>query len=248
MTKPILEVEHLSRKFSRQSLERPSLKTRVLDGLRRRCESDDFWALSDVSFSVERGEVVGVTGPNGSGKTTLMRIVSRILPATHGRICLRGTVSGVLSLAAGFHPELTGRENLELSWILRGGDIARFRQKQPEMEDFTGLDKFLLAPVRTYSAGMILRLGFSVIAHGEADLVLLDEILMVGDESYQKKCFDWLLNCRNEGRTILLVSHDTQIIRCLCTRVLGLREGRLVVDGHPLVVFPEAQPAEVPAR
>ena len=249
MSSPILAVEHLCRKFRRQSIDRPSIKTRLLETLQApRRKDQDFWALSDVSFSVERGEVVGITGPNGSGKTTLMRIISRILPATYGRILLRGTVSGVLSLAAGFHPEMTGRENLELSWILRGGDSSEFRRRRLGMEEFAGLGDFIYAPVRTYSAGMILRLGFSVIAHSDADLVLLDEILMVGDESYQKRCFQWLMDCSKHGRTILLVSHDTQIIRCLCTRVLKLKAGKLVLDGVPTEVFPNPEQNDSPPQ
>jgi ABC-type polysaccharide/polyol phosphate transport system ATPase subunit len=188
-------------------------------------------ALTDVSASIEPGEAVGLVGRNGSGKSTLLRLVSGIIKPTSGRVEASGRVASLLELGAGFHPDFTGRENVYLNGSIHGLSRARVREAMDEIVSFAELEQFIDLPVRTYSSGMYMRLGFSVAAHIESDILLLDEVFAVGDEQFQRKCFGKVAEFKNRGGTIVFVSHDAQAVERLCDRALLLRHGELAFDG-----------------
>lgn len=195
--------------------------------------SDDIiWALKDVSFSVEPGEVVGVIGRNGAGKSTLLKVISRITHPTHGRLELRGQVSSLLEVGTGFHPELTGRENVFLNGTILGMRRKEIEQKFDEIVDFSGVEKFIDTPIKRYSTGMRVRLAFSVAAHLEPEILLVDEVLAVGDALFQKKSLGKMKSVAQHGRTVLFVSHQMDAIRSLCPRTLLMADGRLADDGE----------------
>jgi ABC-type polysaccharide/polyol phosphate transport system ATPase subunit len=189
-------------------------------------------ALRDVSLSVEPGDAVGLVGRNGSGKTTLLRVISGIIKPTSGRMEAGGRIASLLELGAGFHPDFTGRENVYLNGSIHGLSRARVREVMDEIVAFAELEKFIDLPVRTYSSGMFMRLGFSVAAHIQSDVLLLDEVFAVGDESFQRKCFGKIAEFKNRGGTILFVSHDAQAVERLCDRAVLLRQGEVAFDGE----------------
>ncbi|RME57123.1 ABC transporter ATP-binding protein [Candidatus Parcubacteria bacterium] len=191
-----------------------------------------FWALRDVSFSVSQGEVVGIIGRNGAGKSTLLKILSRITKPTTGRVRLYGRVGSLLEVGTGFHPELTGRENIFLSGAILGMRRQEIRLKFDEIVDFAEIEKFLDTPVKFYSSGMYVRLAFAVAAHLEPEILLVDEVLAVGDAAFQKKCLGKMGDVAQEGRTVLFVSHRMDAIERLCHRVMLLRQGSIVLDGR----------------
>jgi lipopolysaccharide transport system ATP-binding protein len=194
----------------------------------------EFWALRDVSFEVRRGEVLGIIGRNGAGKSTLLKILSRITEPAVGRIRLRGRVASLLEVGTGFHPELSGRENVYLNGAILGMTRAEIRQRFDAIVEFAEVERFIDTPVKRYSSGMYVRLAFSVAAHLEPDILIIDEVLAVGDASFQRKCLGKLESAtRSEGRTILFVSHNLAAVRQLCSRALLLQGGRLVADGTP---------------
>jgi lipopolysaccharide transport system ATP-binding protein len=188
-------------------------------------------ALREVSLVVEPGGAVGLVGRNGSGKTTLLRLVSGIIKPTSGRVEASGRVASLLELGAGFHPDFTGRENVYLNGSIHGLSRARVREVMDEIVAFAELEKFIDLPVRTYSSGMYMRLGFSVAAHIQSDVLLLDEVFAVGDEQFQRKCFGKIAEFKNRGGTILFVSHDAQAVERLCDRAVLLRQGQVAFDG-----------------
>jgi lipopolysaccharide transport system ATP-binding protein len=188
---------------------------------------EDFWALTNVSFDVKQGEVIGIIGRNGAGKSTLLKILSRITEPTQGRIRIRGRVASLLEVGTGFHPELTGRENIFLNGAILGMNRAEIRAKFDEIVAFAEVEKFLDTPVKRYSSGMYVRLAFAVAAHLEPEILIVDEVLAVGDGAFQRKCLGKMSVVANSGRTILFVSHNMAAIRNLCQRALFLREGRL---------------------
>jgi ABC-type polysaccharide/polyol phosphate transport system ATPase subunit len=188
-------------------------------------------ALRDVSLTIEPGEAVGLVGRNGSGKSTLLRIVSGIITPTSGRVEAGGRVASLLELGAGFHPDFTGRENVYLNGSIHGLPRARVRELMDEIVSFAELEQFIDLPVRTYSSGMFMRLGFSVAAHIRADVLLLDEVFAVGDEQFQRKCFGKIAEFKNRGGTIVFVSHDAQAVERLCGRAVLLRQGVVAFDG-----------------
>ena len=195
-------------------------------------EVEEFWALKDVSFEVERGEVLGIVGRNGAGKSTLLKILSRITEPTAGRVTLRGRVASLLEVGTGFHPELTGRENIYLNGAILGMSRAEIRRKFDEIVAFAGVEKFLDTPVKRYSSGMYVRLAFAVAAHLEPEILLVDEVLAVGDTEFQKKCLGKIDDVsRQEGRTVLLVSHNLAAIAEMAKRALLLDAGLVAVDG-----------------
>lgn len=194
--------------------------------------ASDFWALKDVSFEVQPGEVIGIIGRNGAGKSTLLKVLSRITEPTSGRFGVRGRVASLLEVGTGFHPELTGRENIYVSGITLGMTRTEVKKRFDEIVDFSGVEKFLDTPVKHYSSGMQVRLGFAVAAHLESEILIVDEVLAVGDAEFQMKCAS-KINQRNDGKSIILVSHDLTIIRQLCNQVLVLAEGRLIKHGEP---------------
>ena len=192
----------------------------------RNPQSNEIWALRDVSFEVKQGEVIGIIGRNGAGKSTLLKILSRITEPTEGRVRLKGRVASLLEVGTGFHPELTGRENIFLNGAILGMTKAEIRKKFDEIVAFAEIEKFLDTPVKRYSSGMYVRLAFAVAAHLEPEILVIDEILAVGDAEFQKKCLGKMEQVsRGEGRTVLFVSHNMQAVRQLCEHVIWLGEG-----------------------
>jgi lipopolysaccharide transport system ATP-binding protein len=192
-----------------------------------------FWALKDVSFRVDVGEVIGIVGPNGAGKSTLLKVLSRITPPTEGYVDLTGRVSSLLEVGTGFHPELTGRENVFLNGAILGMFRAEIVRKFDAIVAFAELEQFIDTPVKHYSSGMFVRLAFSVAAHLEPEILIVDEVLSVGDLHFRNRCLGRMQDLRDEGRTVLFVSHDLTSVRQLCTRALLLNSGRVVDDGTP---------------
>jgi lipopolysaccharide transport system ATP-binding protein len=192
---------------------------------------DIIWALRDVSFEVKRGEVVGIIGSNGSGKSTLLKIISRVTEPTKGRGETNGRVGSLLEVGTGFHPELTGRENIYLNGAVFGMKKVEIAHKFDAIVDFSGVEKFIDTPVKRYSSGMYVRLAFAVAAHLEPEILLVDEVLAVGDAAFQKKCIGKMQGVASEGRTVLFVSHNMHAVRNLCGRAILLEAGRKVVDG-----------------
>ncbi len=205
---------------------------------RGRSRPTEVLALRDVSFRVEPGSAVGLVGRNGSGKTTLLRLISGIIKPTSGRVDVGGRVGSLLELGAGFHPDLTGRENVFLNGSIHGLKRAYVREQLDEIVAFAGLGERIDHPVRTYSTGMYMRLGFAIAAHIDADLLLLDEVFAVGDEQFQRKCFGKIFEFKQRGGTIVFVSHDASAVERLCDRAILLREGRVEYDGptHEAIV------------
>jgi lipopolysaccharide transport system ATP-binding protein len=197
---------------------------------------DLFWALRDIGFEVERGEVLGIIGRNGAGKSTLLKILSRVTHPTVGRARLHGRVGSLLEVGTGFHNELTGRENVYLNGAIIGMRNAEIRRKFDAIVDFAGLDRFLDTPVKRYSSGMHMRLAFSVAAHLEPEILVVDEVLAVGDAAFQKKCLGKMESVAHEGRTVLFVTHNMPAVQSLCHRAFWLQQGRIVDEGAPAAV------------
>jgi lipopolysaccharide transport system ATP-binding protein len=210
-------------------------------------EVEEFWALRDVSFDVRQGEVVGVIGRNGAGKSTLLKILSRITEPTAGVARLRGRVGSLLEVGTGFHPELTGRENIFLNGAILGMKQAEIKFKLDNIVDFAGVELFLDTPVKRYSSGMYVRLAFSIAAHLEPEILIVDEVLAVGDAEFQKKCLGKISEVARGGRTVLFVSHNMAAVENLCDRCIALRSGQIVSEGKPQNVitdyFRECQPS-----
>jgi ABC-type polysaccharide/polyol phosphate transport system ATPase subunit len=236
MTPGAIVVEHAARRFRVYPRESRALKDLVV--ARGRTRGTDVWALRDISFSVEPGSAVGLVGRNGSGKTTLLRLLSGIVKPTSGRVAVGGRIGSLLELGAGFHPDLTGRENVYLNGSIHGLKRADIREKLDEIVAFSGLEDFIDLPVRTYSSGMYMRLGFAIAAHIEADVLLLDEVFAVGDEAFQRKCFGKIFEFKQRGGTIVFVSHDAGAVERLCDRAVLLSNGHVAFDGptHEAVV------------
>jgi lipopolysaccharide transport system ATP-binding protein len=203
---------------------------RTIDAVRGRAivrgaATEEFWALKDVSFEVKRGEVLGIIGRNGAGKSTLLKILSRITDPTEGRVTIAGRVASLLEVGTGFHPELTGRENIYLNGAILGMSRSEIRRKFDEIVDFSGVEKFMDTPVKRYSSGMYVRLAFAVAAHLEPEILVVDEVLAVGDAEFQKKCLGKMSQVATGGRTVLFVSHNLGAVRALCQNGLYLRGG-----------------------
>lgn len=208
--------------------------TGLLNSFRRplqRSSSEEFWALRDISFDVRRGERLGIVGRNGAGKSTLLKVLSRITSPTHGRVSLRGRVASLLEVGTGFHPELTGRENIYLNGAILGMSRDEIRRKFDEIVAFAEIEKFLDTPVKRYSSGMYVRLAFAVAAHLEPEILIMDEVLAVGDLGFQKKCLDRMAKAGDDGATILFVSHNLAALQNLCDTAILLRGGRLAMHG-----------------
>jgi ABC-type polysaccharide/polyol phosphate transport system ATPase subunit len=231
-----IHVEHAARRFRVYPRESRALKDLIV--ARGRTRGTDVWALRDVSFAVEPGSAIGLVGRNGSGKTTLLRLLSGIVKPTSGRVAVGGRIGSLLELGAGFHPDLTGRENVYLNGSIHGLRRAAIREKLDEIVAFAGLEDFIDLPVRTYSSGMYMRLGFAIASHIEADVLLLDEVFAVGDEAFQRKCFGKIFEFKQRGGTIVFVSHDAGAVERLCDRAVLLSDGKVAFDGptHEAVV------------
>lgn len=253
MDKPIIEVQNLSKLYRlgdigastlRESVERAWLRWRGgknggnsaprkgrLDSARTGPEPDTFWALKDVSFAIRPGEIVGIIGHNGAGKSTLLKILSRITEPTAGRAILRGRVGSLLEVGTGFHPELSGRDNIYLNGAMLGMKKHEIDRKFDEIVAFSEIEDFVDTPVKRYSSGMYVRLAFAVAAHLEPEILLVDEVLAVGDAAFQKKCLEKMDDVAKHGRTVLLVSHNMSAIVSLCRRVICFHASRLAADG-----------------
>ena len=228
----IILLDNISVRYRTPTERYATFKEYAIRWLQRKVKSTSFWALQDVSFSVYKGEVFGLIGQNGAGKSTLLKLVSRVLRPTGGRICVRGRVAPLLELGAGFHPELTGRENIYLNGAMFGFNRREMDEKFPRIVEFSELHDFIEAPLRTYSSGMWARLGFAVAVDAEPDILILDEILSVGDEAFQKKCISRIEKFREHDVTILVVSHSTQMIESMCQRAAWLDHGKLKLVGN----------------
>ena len=192
---------------------------------------EEFWALRDVDFEIKRGEVIGIIGHNGAGKTTLLKILSRIIEPTEGRLLLKGRVASLLEVGTGFHPELTGRENVFLNGAILGMTGAEVRKRFDEIVAFSGVEKFIDTPVKRYSVGMYARLAFAVAAHLESEILVIDEVLAVGDAEFQARCLNRMSEVANAGRTVLFVSHNLAAVKALTNRAIVFQSGRVYFDG-----------------
>ncbi|HTG55106.1 MAG TPA: ABC transporter ATP-binding protein [Niabella sp.] len=232
--KPILEVQNISKKFLIQHQQLPYLSFRdKLSGLFSPKEAtEEFWALRDISFDVQPGESIGIIGRNGAGKSTLLKILSRITPPTTGRITVRGRIASLLEVGTGFHQELTGRENIFMNGSILGMKHAEIKAKFDEIVDFSGTEKFLDTPLKHYSSGMQLRLAFAVAAHLEPEILIIDEVLAVGDAEFQKKCLGKMEDVTRSGKTILFVSHNMTAVSGLCQKGLLLVNGAVSYAGQ----------------
>jgi lipopolysaccharide transport system ATP-binding protein len=204
---------------------------------RRQTSYHDFLALKHVSFSVEQGEMVGIIGRNGSGKSTMLKIIAGVYAPSSGRVQVQGKIAPLIELGAGFHHELTGRENILLNGLLLGLSKKEVIEREPRIVEFAELGDFIDAPVKQYSSGMYMRLAFSVAIEVDPDILLIDEILAVGDTRFRQKCMDRIRQFRSAGKTIVFVSHDLNTIRELCDRVLLIHRGELLADGPPASVI-----------
>lgn len=191
-------------------------------------EQDTIWALRDISFDVERGDVIGIVGRNGAGKSTLLKILSRITDPTHGSVEIRGRISSLLEVGTGFHPDLTGRENIYMNGTIHGMTKHEIDQRFDDIVDFSGVSRFLDTPCKRYSSGMKVRLAFSVAAHLEPEIMIIDEVLAVGDTEFQKKCMDKMESVAKSGRTVVFVSHNLSALQSLCSKSVLLKAGELV--------------------
>jgi lipopolysaccharide transport system ATP-binding protein len=200
-------------------------------------EIEEFWALKGVSFEISRGEVVGIIGRNGAGKSTLLKVLSRITEPSAGRVEIRGRAASLLEVGTGFHPELTGRENIFLNGAILGMSRGEIRKKFDEIVDFAGVEMFLDTPVKRYSSGMYIRLAFAVAAHLDSNIMIVDEVLAVGDTVFQKKCLGRMHSVAREGRTVIFVSHNMASIEELCERAIVMKAGRLEQDGPARTVI-----------
>jgi lipopolysaccharide transport system ATP-binding protein len=243
MSRPIIEVRNLGKRYQLGAIGMTSLRDEVErlwhrirqprpDEGDRRGRSSEFWALRDVSFEVQPGEVVGIIGRNGAGKSTLLKILSRITQQTAGEVTLRGRVASLLEVGTGFHPELSGRENIFLNGAILGMTKAEIRTKFDEIVAFAEVDQFIDTPVKRYSSGMYVRLAFAVAAHLEPEILIVDEVLAVGDVAFQQKCLGQMNRmAKTGGRTVVFVSHNMSAVRTLCGRAVLLDGGRLSLDG-----------------
>ena len=235
--KPILEIQNISKKYriQHQAGGYLSLRERMLDVFKfKQNEKEDFWALKDVSFDVQPGESIGIIGRNGAGKSTLLKVLSKITPPTTGKIITRGRIASLLEVGTGFHPELTGRENIFFNGSLLGMKRMEIKAKFDEIVDFSGVEKFLDTPLKHYSSGMQLRLAFAVAAFLEPEILIIDEVLAVGDAEFQKKCLGKMEDVSKSGRTILFVSHDLNAISNLCAKTIVLKGGSLSYLGETM--------------
>ena len=236
-----IQFEHVAKRFALQRHRPRSLQDLAL-GLLRRPQSDSrevFWALSDATFEIAAGETVALVGSNGAGKSTVLKLVSRIIDPTAGRIAVNGRVGALLELGTGFHPDLTGRENVFLNGAILGLSRTQIKRRLDDIVGFAELDRFIDVPVKNYSSGMYVRLGFSVAVHTDPEILLVDEVLAVGDASFQRRCLERIDLMRQAGVTILFVSHDLTSVRRLCQRAIWLENGKVVSDGNPEPVIRE---------
>lgn len=268
MSRPVVIFENVSKEFQLSKLPIRSLQEIFVQIFNKEMRGKHrFWALRDVSFTINAGETVGILGPNGSGKSTILKLISRIIYPTRGRIIVSGRLSALLELGAGFHPDLTGRENIFLNGSILGWSRREMQKKFDSIVAFADIGEFLDVPIRNYSSGMQMRLGFSVAVHVEPEILLIDEVLAVGDYNFQLKCLDRIHQLQKEGVTLLFVAHNFEQVQNLCKRAIWMENGTIQAcgdveeiieamkekyywDGHQVIVkTEEAQEIlEVPAN
>jgi lipopolysaccharide transport system ATP-binding protein len=237
MIQPVVVVENLGKRYSRQHRDRPrTLMEAALAGFRKMGTIEHFWALQDVSFSVMPGQMLGVVGHNGAGKSTLLQVLSGIVSPDAGRVQVAGRMGALLDLGAGFHPDLSGRENVLVSAIVGGLTRREATRQLDEIVAFAELEDFIDNPIRTYSTGMQMRLGFSVAVHTVPDVLFVDEFLSVGDNAFQAKCLDRILEMKRQGCAIVLISHNIEQIEQICDQALWLERGQVKAQGNPAIV------------
>jgi ABC-type polysaccharide/polyol phosphate transport system ATPase subunit len=226
---PVIQFHNVSKSFRRHS-GRALLRTHIGRWFEE-TQEEPFWALRKVSFSLERGEGLAVIGSNGAGKSTLLSLVAGLAPCDEGHVAVDGRIAALFELGSGFHPDLTGIENIRLNASLLGLSRSRLRELFDEIVEFAGIGDFVEEPIRTYSSGMMMRLAFSVAIHLDPEVLLVDEVLAVGDAAFQQKCFDKIFEFRKAGKTLLCVSHASSMVQELCDRALWLDHGELLMDG-----------------
>jgi ABC-2 type transport system ATP-binding protein len=227
-----IDVRDVSKRFRLAHGQYNTVKERIIHGGRRK-STEDFWALRDVSLTVKSGETVGILGRNGSGKSTLLKCICGVLQPTSGEVAVRGKLAALLELGAGFQQDLTGRENIYLNGSLLGMSKREIDKSFDAIVDFSELEEFIDGPVKFYSSGMTVRLGFAVAVNVDPDILVIDEVLAVGDERFQRKCVDRVKQFQKEGRTILLVTHAADTVRSICDRGVVLSHGNMIADGEP---------------
>src|SRR5690242_1338314 len=235
-----LQLKKVSKKYRirRETTTNGSFVGKLLSLRKRR---EDFWALNDVSFNVPRGEALGIIGHNGAGKSTILKLLARITTPSSGEIMINGRLSALIEVGSGFHPELTGKENIYLNGSILGMLRREISSKLDSIVEFAELRQFIDTPVKRYSSGMYVRLGFSIAAHLNPDILLLDEVLAVGDAAFQQKCIERIAELRKDGRTIIFISHDLAAVHRLCDRALLLSHGSILSDGPARQVIDEYQ-------
>lgn len=232
MTTSAVTLDRVSKRFVLHHQKSRSFQEALVNLVHRHNGTkEEFWALRDVSFTVGRGESWGIIGQNGSGKSTILKLITRILEPTSGQISVNGKVSALIELGAGFHPDLTGRENIYLNGSILGISRKDMNRRFDDIVAFSELERFIDTPVRHYSSGMYARLGFSVAVSVEPDILIIDEVLAVGDESFQRKCFDRIEHFQRLGKTIIFVSHSMDVVRSLCDKALYLAQGEVQAQG-----------------
>jgi ABC-2 type transport system ATP-binding protein len=241
----VLDAQHIWRRYRRWHRPATSVKEAFIRKFKRDLTYEEFWALQDVSFTLHRGEALGFCGANGSGKSTLLRVVAKTLPLTHGKIVVKAKMATLMDLGAGFLPELTGRENIRLNGALMGLSDAEVSRKLDSIIDFADLGEFIDSPVKIYSSGMYLRLGFAIAIHADAEILVIDEILAVGDAEFQAKCLARLHQMQRNGTSLLVVSHALDMLESLCNRVIWLDKGHVMAEGPPSIVLQQYCPTWV---
>jgi lipopolysaccharide transport system ATP-binding protein len=231
--KPILEIQNISKKFKIDHEQQPylSLRDSITNFFKPKKSTENFWALKDVSFNVEQGDTVGIIGKNGAGKSTLLKVLSKITPPTNGKIICRGRIASLLEVGTGFHPELSGRENVFMNGSILGMRKIEILKNFDAIVDFSGVEKFIDTPLKHYSSGMQLRLAFAVAAFLENEILIIDEVLAVGDAEFQKKCMGKMEDVSKGGRTVLFVSHQLGTINQFCKKTVWLKNGMLLKYG-----------------
>ena len=227
----VIELKAVSLKFKLQREKTPSLKEVIIKFLTRKVSYVDFYALKDINLKVKRGESVGIIGRNGAGKTTLLRVIAGIYKPTSGKVTVKGRIMPIIELGAGFDMELTGRENIFLNGLLLGMTRKEIEERYDEIVEFSGLGEFINSPMRTYSSGMKLRLGFSIATAIDPDIILIDEVFAVGDREFREKCVRRMREMMKKGATLLFVSHDMDAIKENCERAILLEEGKIKEEG-----------------
>lgn len=231
MGEQAVRLENISKKYIIGHKLQKNLRDSIYTVFQKKARSEEFWALKDISFDVEPGEAIGIIGKNGAGKSTLLKILSRITEPTTGRFEISGRVSSLLEVGTGFHPELTGRENIYLNGTILGMTRSEIKGKYDEIVDFSGVEQFLDTPVKRYSSGMFVRLAFAIAAHLEPEILIIDEVLAVGDMEFQKKCLGKMGDVAKQGRTILFVSHNMSAVQQLCSKSVFLKNGEIQMIG-----------------